>query len=258
MAGMGGMVTGGGNGLGAGGPSLGGFQGGNTGLPPPTIGGFQPGGSSSEKSNSGQMSQMKQLYMMARMKAAMQAAKNKQMAAMLPKPQSGNISFQAAMNAGKPTMANANQWATAGNPLFANTWGQPNQVMPPTADGRVNPWGLSDEQITWALSGDPQAIRRLSDSLGATGGQDPRLGTMTPENQKFHQIVNWYEAGGGGFNGGGYTAQDAFDAQKKMNPEMFKPMNFQANTPVYQNMADYNAGKQQGTATGVGQYYNQP
>jgi hypothetical protein len=250
MAGMGDMVTGGGNGLGAGGPSLGGFQGMPTGQPSmPT----REGG----KSDAGQMAMMKQLYMMARMKAAQQAIKNKQILKNTPY-QSGNIAFQDAMNLGKPSMANVNKWATAGNPMFANTWGQPNQIMPPTADGRVNPWGLNDEQITWALSGDPQAIRRLSDSLGATGGQDPRLGTMTPENQKFHQIVNWYEAGGGGFNGGGYTAQDAFNAQKKINPDMFKPMNFQAGTPVYKDWQAVQAGTPVGTATGVGQYYNQP
>ena len=135
---------------------------------------------------------------------------------------------------------------TAGNPLFANTFAPPSNpksgtVKTSTGADAANPYGLSTEQIYWALSGHPDAIRRLATSLGADGGQNAATGAMTPENLLFHQIVNYYEQGGGGFNGGGYTPQDAFNAQSSYMAGMGTPytaQQFAPGLPMFASMEE--------------------
>lgn len=67
-------------------------------------------------------------------------------------------------------------------------------------DGRVvpNPFDLTADEMQLALSGNPNAALQLKSSLAARGKAD-----------MFHNILNYYEAGGVGFNGGGLNAADA-------------------------------------------------
>lgn len=94
---------------------------------------------------------------------------------------------------------------TSGTP---NNWSYPQgtnaKIKKPDGTEVPNPFGLSAEQIYWALSGDPRAAEQLKTSLGGKN-----------DNPLFHQIINYYESGGGGFNGGGYTHEDA--ARASMN-----------------------------------------
>lgn len=136
--------------------------------------------------------------------------------------------------------------ATGGQPPYPNTFAVPqnNQTIK-TASGKEvpNPFGLTQEQIYFALSGHPDAIRRLSDSLGATGGQTMQNGqlVMTPQNQLFHQIVNYYASGGGAFNTG-YTPEDAFNAQKSyslgLGETTFAPQQFAPGLPMFASMEE--------------------
>jgi len=149
--------------------------------------------------------------------------------------------------------------AQGGQPPYANTFEVPKNTQTiKTASGKEvpNPFGLSAEQIYWALSGHPDAARRLMESLGAAGGQTMQNGqlVMSPENQKFHQIMNYYEAGGGGFNGGGYTAEDAFKAAKSyaegMGETTYNTQTWPKGLPIQDS-----SGKVIGYATGVGTNY---
>lgn len=112
-----------------------------------------------------------------------------------------------------------------------------------------NPFDLTAEEVYFALSGHPNAIQRLKESLAARGKDD-----------LFHNIVNYYEPGGGAYNGGGYTSQDSFNAQKNyslgLGETTFTPMNWQAGMPVYGSMADAAAGNLAGYATGQGTGYS--
>lgn len=143
-------------------------------------------------------------------------------------------------------------YPTAGAPLYPNTFGLPANPSTGTikkADGTevANPFGLTQEQIYFALSGHPDAYRRLMESIpGAAGGQtfNPTTGQweMGDANKLFHQIVNYYESGGGGFNGGGYTAQDAFNAAKNyslgLGETTYAPQQFAPGLPMFANMAE--------------------
>ena len=129
---------------------------------------------------------------------------------------------------------------------YPNTFAVPqnNQTIK-TASGKEvpNPFVLTQEQVYYALSGHPDAIRRLSESLGATGGQTMQNGqlTMTPQNQLFHQIVNYYASGGGAFNTG-YTPEDAFNAQKSyslgLGETTFAPQQFAPGLPMFASMEE--------------------
>ena len=151
--------------------------------------------------------------------------------------------------AGPTTKAGIGGAATGGQPPYPNTWAMPTNpasgtVKTSSGADAPNPYGLSTEQIYWALSGHPDAARRLMESLGAAGGQTMQNGqlVMTPQNQLFHQIMNYYEAGGGGFNGGGYTAQDAFNAAKSYSQGMgettYSPAPSIPGLPMFANMAE--------------------
>lgn len=144
-----------------------------------------------------------------------------------------------------------------GQPPYPNTFTGPQNPATgtlKTSQGvdAPNPFGLTTEQVYWALSGHPDAARRLMESLGAAGGQSMQNGqlVMTPENQLFHQIMNYYEAGGGGFNTvdgvfGGYTAQDAFNAAKSyaqgMGETTYNSMPLPSGAPMFANMAEAKA-----------------
>lgn len=99
--------------------------------------------------------------------------------------------------------------------------------MTKTGSGKdaPNPFGLSTEQIYFALAGHPDAIRRLRESV--------------PNEQTFHQIVNYYASGGGAFNTG-YTPEDAFNAQKSysmgLGETTFAPQQFAPGLPMFANM----------------------
>lgn len=140
----------------------------------------------------------------------------------------------------------------AGQPLYgSNNWYQATGVATiKKADGTdvPNPFDLTPEEIYFALSGHPDAARRLKESLAARGKDD-----------LFHNIINYYEAGGGGFNGGGYTPEDAARAQANYMAGMGTPytgQTWQSGMPVYANMADAAAGKTAGYATGTGMNYS--
>ena len=132
-----------------------------------------------------------------------------------------------------------------GKPLFENTFGTPKNpstgtVKTSSGADAPNPFGLSTEQIYWALSGHPDAVRRLSDSLGATGGQNPATGAMSPENVLFHQIVNYYASGGGAFDTG-YTPEDAAKAQASYMAGMGTPytaQQFAPGLPMFASMEE--------------------
>lgn len=117
------------------------------------------------------------------------------------------------------TPTNTNAPANNGAPTTpVLTKGLPTGVQP---YGGANPFAsntnLTEQQKQWALSGDPRAARMLSDSMGATGGQNAQ-GQMTPENLAFHQAINTYEQAGSAFNGpNALTPQDANAASMAFN-----------------------------------------
>lgn len=161
-------------------------------------------------------------------------------------------------NNGGPMSKTTVNYPTAAKPAYPNTFEVPqnNQTIK-TASGKEvpNPFGLTSEQIYFALSGHPDAIRRLSESLGATGGQTMQNGqlVMTPQNQLFHQIVNYYASGGGAFNTG-YTPEDAFNAQKSYSQGLGEKT-FETQTwPKGMEIRD-SSGKVIGYATGQGTNY---
>lgn len=112
-----------------------------------------------------------------------------------------------------------------------------------------NPYGLTTEQIYWALAGTPDSIRRLGESLGGYGeGVDPA------KKQLFHTVVNYYASGGGAFDTG-YTPEDAARAQASYmagSGQGYQPQQWLAGMPVYGSMADAAAGNVTGYATGQG------
>ena len=118
----------------------------------------------------------------------------------------------------------------AGQAPYPNNWEVPqnNQTIK-TASGKdvPNPFGLTQEQIYFALSGHPDAIARLRASV--------------PNEQTFHQIVNYYASGGGAFNTG-YTPEDAFNAQKSyslgLGEKTFAPMQQSAGLPMFASMEE--------------------
>ncbi len=122
-------------------------------------------------------------------------------------PQQQDLYAQHAANLEQPL-----DWASMDMLTPRNNWQAgtgTGMIAKPDGTMVPNPYGLTKEQIYWALSGNPDAIRRLGESLGGYGeGVDPA------KKQLFHSVVNYYEAGGGGFNGGGYTAADAARAQQ--------------------------------------------
>ena len=109
-----------------------------------------------------------------------------------------------------------------------NTYSFPqNGQTTTTAGGKTvpNPFGLSQEQIYFALSGHPDAIRRLAAS----------------RPNDFHNIVNYYASGGGAFNTG-YTPEDAFNAQKSyslgLGETTFAPQQFAPGLPMFASMEE--------------------
>lgn len=126
---------------------------------------------------------------------------------------------------------------------YGNNWATGSggaQIAKPDGTMVANPFNLTAEQIYWALSGHPDAIARLGQSLGGIGENvDPAA------KQLFHQIVNYYEAGGGGFAGGDYTPEDAAKAQANYAQGMgqgYQPQTWLSGMPVYGSMADAAAG----------------
>lgn len=107
--------------------------------------------------------------------------------------------------------------ASGGQPGMPNTFSFPQNTTttmkhPVTGKDVPNPFGLTPEQAYWALSGNPQAIKQLGTSLNAWNPD----GSRNMDNfTKMSQIINYYEAAGGGFQeGGGYTAEDAARAAR--------------------------------------------
>lgn len=153
------------------------------------------------------------------------------------------------------TMGAAPASALAVQP-YANNYGTGNSTAMTTTSSGVqapNPFGLTTEQIYWALAGTPDSIKRLAESLDAyDNSSDPA------KKQTFRQIVNYYSSGGAAFDTG-YTPEDAFRAAKSYSQGMgdttFNSQNWQAGMPVYASMADAQAGGMVGpgaTATGNG------
>lgn len=83
------------------------------------------------------------------------------------------------------------------------------KIKKPDGTEVPNPFDLTAEEIYFALAGDAEAVARLKQSLAARGKDD-----------LFHNIVNYYEPGGGAYNGGGYNAQDSANAQANFRQGM--------------------------------------
>lgn len=160
----------------------------------------------------------------------------------------------AANASGNPQQANLQQQHEANlvqpmflPPPYTNNWTpgqggiQQGTATTTTASGvqAPNPYGLTTEQIYWALAGTPDSIRRLGESLGGYGeGVDPA------KKQLFHTVVNYYASGGGAFDTG-YTPEDAAKAQANYMASSGTPYQSQtwlAGMPVYGSMADAAAG----------------
>lgn len=124
----------------------------------------------------------------------------------------GLLGGAAGTTPGAPKAGMGAQGTQPGPAPYPNNWAVPqnsNTIKNASGQDVPNPYGLTTEQIYWALSGNPDAIRRLGESVGGYG---PNANAAA--KQLFHGIVNYYEAGGGGFQqGGGYTAEDAARAQ---------------------------------------------